>query len=56
MKVIICDKCGKVSKNPEQDGFCKVLIYSGMGFWTKSSGSKYTHHHFCKDCKAKLLN
>ena len=55
MKVIICDKCGKASKNPKQDGFCKVLIYVGMGFHLKSKGSKYTHHHFCKKCKEKLL-
>jgi len=55
MKIIKCDKCGKITSNPQEEGFCKVLVYEGMGFWTKSQGSKYIHKHFCKKCKEKLL-
>ena len=55
MKIIICDKCKKTSENPIRDRFCKVLIYEGLGFQTKSRGSKYKHYHFCNNCKKKLL-
>ena len=55
MKIIKCDRCEKITENPEKDGFCKILVYVGMGFHQKSRGSKYTHHHFCKDCKKELF-
>ncbi len=53
--VIKCDRCNKTTENPEKDRFCKILVYVGMGWRAKDRGSKYTHHHFCKDCKKELF-
>ncbi len=55
MRTIICDRCERVTANPEKDGFCKILVYVGMGWRAKDKGSKYTHHHFCKECKKELF-
>ena len=55
MKIYKCDRCGRISENPEKDGFCRILVYKGMHFWLANQGSKYTHHHFCKKCKKELF-
>ena len=55
VQIIKCDRCNNITENPEKDGFCKILVYEGLGFRSKSRGSKYTHYHFCKECKKELF-
>ena len=55
MKIIKCDRCKTFSENPEEEGFCKILVCKGLKWQRTGRGNSYKHFHLCKKCKQEIF-